>query len=199
MVMPRSRSRSMASSICSCMSRAATAPVRCRRRSESVVFPWSMCAMMLKLRICGAFMNAGSLAVAARRRSVRGQRLLGRLGSGPEQPVPVVGVPSLPQPDGVGMLLVEPLAAPEGPPGPPRLPGGPIQHDPPLAVGDRAQDHAPLPLGTGHLHQGLQLGRPREVALGVEVELLDAAGEGMVVDHVLGEGTLHDQLARALT
>ena len=33
------------------MSRVATVPVRCNNRSESVVFPWSMWAMMLKLRM----------------------------------------------------------------------------------------------------------------------------------------------------
>jgi hypothetical protein len=29
-------------------------PVRCSNRTESVVFPWSMWAMMLKLRMCAA-------------------------------------------------------------------------------------------------------------------------------------------------
>src|SRR5436189_5977362 len=51
MVMPRAFSRSMASSICADMSRSATVPVRFKRRSDSVVFPWSIWAMMLKLRI----------------------------------------------------------------------------------------------------------------------------------------------------
>src|SRR5580700_2961011 len=49
-VMPRSRSRSIASSICSPMARIATVFVTSSRRSESVVLPWSMCAMMQKLR-----------------------------------------------------------------------------------------------------------------------------------------------------
>src|SRR4029078_13462170 len=162
MVMPRSRSRSMASSIWSCMSRAATAPVRCSRRSESVVFPWSMCAMMLKLRICGAFMGAGSLAAAGGRGSVGGHGVLGELGRVPEEAVPVVGVPALPQPASIGMVLVEPLAAAEGPPGTAGLPGGGVEHDPALAVGDRAQDDPALALRVRHLHQRLQLGRPRE-------------------------------------
>src|SRR5437667_439181 len=39
MVMPRSRSRSIESSNCSCISRSEMVPVRCSRRSESVVFP----------------------------------------------------------------------------------------------------------------------------------------------------------------
>ena len=34
------------------MSRAETVPVRSKSRSLSVVFPWSMWAMMEKLRIC---------------------------------------------------------------------------------------------------------------------------------------------------
>src|SRR5438270_13151855 len=44
-VMPRSRSRSSWSSTCSTMSRGATVPVYSRSRSESVVFPWSTCAI----------------------------------------------------------------------------------------------------------------------------------------------------------
>ncbi len=51
MVMPRSRSRSMVSSNCSRMSRSATVPVRWRKRSASVDLPWSMWAMMQKLRM----------------------------------------------------------------------------------------------------------------------------------------------------
>src|SRR6266516_6056364 len=54
MVMPRSRSRSIESSNCSCMSRSEIVPVRLSKRSDSVVFPWSMWAMMLKLRMCDA-------------------------------------------------------------------------------------------------------------------------------------------------
>src|SRR5271156_1290590 len=49
--MPRSRSRSIASSNCSSISRCATVRVTSSRRSESVVLPWSMCAMMQKFRI----------------------------------------------------------------------------------------------------------------------------------------------------
>src|SRR5450759_9706 len=51
MVMPRSRSRSILSRSCSFMSRAATVPVTSRTRSASVDLPWSMWAMMLKLRM----------------------------------------------------------------------------------------------------------------------------------------------------
>src|SRR5437763_4565898 len=36
------------------MSRVMIVPVRCRRRSERVVFPGSIWAIMLKLRICAA-------------------------------------------------------------------------------------------------------------------------------------------------
>src|SRR5437016_2925461 len=51
MVMPRSRSRSMASSTWACISRAVKDPVNSSRRSASVDFPWSMCAMIAKLRM----------------------------------------------------------------------------------------------------------------------------------------------------
>ncbi len=51
MVMPRSRSRSMESRYCSRMSRASTAPVSSRMRSESVVLPWSMWLMIDRLRM----------------------------------------------------------------------------------------------------------------------------------------------------
>src|SRR3981189_223595 len=59
MVMPRSRSRSMESSTCSCISRWVSAPVISSRRSARVDLPWSMCAMMQKFR-----MNFGSIFLA---------------------------------------------------------------------------------------------------------------------------------------
>jgi hypothetical protein len=49
--MPRSRSRSMRSSTCSRISRSATVLVICSMRSASVDFPWSMWAIMEKLRM----------------------------------------------------------------------------------------------------------------------------------------------------
>src|SRR6059058_5040750 len=52
MVMPRSRSSSMSSRNCADISRAETAPVASRMRSASVDFPWSMWAMIEKLRMC---------------------------------------------------------------------------------------------------------------------------------------------------
>ncbi len=51
MVMPRSRSMSMESRYCARMRRGSTAPVISKMRSESVDLPWSMCAMMERLRI----------------------------------------------------------------------------------------------------------------------------------------------------
>src|ERR1700692_4819971 len=57
-VMPRSRSRSMESSTCSCISRDESAPVISSKRSARVDLPWSMCAMIQKLR-----MNCGSMDV----------------------------------------------------------------------------------------------------------------------------------------
>src|SRR3974377_804850 len=56
MVMPRSRSRSIESSTWSIISRCDSAPVASRRRSARVDLPWSMCAMIEKLR-----MNCGSI------------------------------------------------------------------------------------------------------------------------------------------
>src|SRR4051812_10834091 len=50
-VMPRSRSRSIESSTCSAISRSASPPHIWMKRSASVDLPWSMCAMMEKLRI----------------------------------------------------------------------------------------------------------------------------------------------------
>src|SRR5258708_5180376 len=51
MVMPRSRSMSMESSIWSWNSRSVTAPQRISRRSARVLLPWSIWAMIEKLRI----------------------------------------------------------------------------------------------------------------------------------------------------
>ena len=56
MVMPRSRSRSMSSRIWACISRPVTEPVSSSSRSLSVDLPWSMWAMMAKLRINFEFM-----------------------------------------------------------------------------------------------------------------------------------------------
>src|SRR4051794_9930878 len=50
-VIPRSRSSSIESSSCSRISRAETVSVTSRMRSASVDLPWSMCAMIEKLRI----------------------------------------------------------------------------------------------------------------------------------------------------
>src|SRR6266446_4400991 len=65
MVMPRSRSRSMESSTCSCISRCESAPVISSKRSASVDLPWSMCAMIQKLR-----MNFGSIYLMTGRGSL---------------------------------------------------------------------------------------------------------------------------------
>src|SRR5580658_11146506 len=56
MVMPRARSRAIASSTCAGISRAVSEPVSSSNRSESVDLPWSMCAMIAKSRI-----NLGSM------------------------------------------------------------------------------------------------------------------------------------------
>src|SRR5207253_3175662 len=54
MVMPRSRSSSIVSSSCGRCLRGSTAPVTSRMRSASVDFPWSMWAMIEKLRMLSA-------------------------------------------------------------------------------------------------------------------------------------------------
>ncbi len=51
MVMPRSRSMSIRSRYCARAARASTTPVSWSIRSASVDLPWSMWAMMQKLRI----------------------------------------------------------------------------------------------------------------------------------------------------
>src|SRR5262249_2089199 len=68
MVMPRSRSISMESSTCSTISRSASAPVAWISRSASVDLPWSIWAMIEKLRMLSmaAFMARG-LALASGR------------------------------------------------------------------------------------------------------------------------------------
>src|SRR5881296_3506086 len=60
MVMPRSRSKSIPSSTWSSISRRVRAPVSSRIRSDNVVLPWSMWAMMQKLRIERGSMGWGS-------------------------------------------------------------------------------------------------------------------------------------------
>ena len=50
-VMPRSRSRSIESSTWACISRLVSVPVASKSRSASVDLPWSMWAMMQKLRM----------------------------------------------------------------------------------------------------------------------------------------------------
>src|ERR1035441_10412867 len=51
LAMPRSRSMSIEWRYCARMSLGSTAPVSSKIRSDSVDLPWSMCAMMLRLRI----------------------------------------------------------------------------------------------------------------------------------------------------
>ena len=58
--MPRSRSRSIESSTCACISRSCRPPQIWMKRSASVDLPWSMCAMIEKLRI--SFIGAGTPA-----------------------------------------------------------------------------------------------------------------------------------------
>src|SRR5436190_13198555 len=54
MVMPRSFSKSIESSNCADISRSAIVPVRFNSRSDNVVLPWSIWAMMLKFLMCAA-------------------------------------------------------------------------------------------------------------------------------------------------
>src|SRR5260221_61296 len=59
--MPRSRSMSMESSTCSTISRSASPPVDWMSRSASVDLPWSICAMIAKLRMLGMALRADRL------------------------------------------------------------------------------------------------------------------------------------------
>src|SRR5436853_2843019 len=61
MVMPRSRSSSIVSSSCGRCLRGSTAPFVSRMRSASVDFPWSMWAMIEKLRMFRAGCTAQML------------------------------------------------------------------------------------------------------------------------------------------
>jgi hypothetical protein len=67
MVIPRSRSRSIESSTCSAISRSARPPQTWISRSASVDFPWSMCAMMEKLRVSRVSVIPGQLVDQGRR------------------------------------------------------------------------------------------------------------------------------------
>src|ERR1022692_1010781 len=62
MVIPRSRSRSIVSSTCAIISRWDRAPVVSRRRSASVDLPWSMWAIMEKLRMNSRSIDCGGLS-----------------------------------------------------------------------------------------------------------------------------------------
>ena len=71
MVMPRSRSMSIESSTCSTISRSAMVPVCWISRSASVDLPWSIWAMIAKLRMLSigwAVMGGGDSRAAARKK-----------------------------------------------------------------------------------------------------------------------------------
>jgi hypothetical protein len=72
--MPRSRSRSMESRNCARASRSETALVACKRRSASVLLPWSMWAMMEKLRIFTGIAQCSRRARSIHARKSRGNR-----------------------------------------------------------------------------------------------------------------------------
>src|SRR5689334_15933437 len=79
MVMPRSRSMSIRSRYCARALRSSSTPVSCSIRSASVDLPWSMCAMMQKLRMIEGSVRPGWGAVDVSgtghsRGSVRGRR-----------------------------------------------------------------------------------------------------------------------------
>ena len=65
-VMPRSRSMSMRSRYWARISRSETTPVICSIRSANVDLPWSMWAMMQKLRMFSGGVAAGSRGFRAR-------------------------------------------------------------------------------------------------------------------------------------
>src|SRR4051794_40769870 len=91
-VMPRSRSMSIRSRYCARMSRSETTPVICSIRSASVDLPWSMWAMMQKLRIA-----AGSVAAGSSGRRARGMAIQSPTTSAPSPaPPPSDSPPSRP-------------------------------------------------------------------------------------------------------
>src|SRR5215472_1439431 len=76
MVMPRSRSRSIESSTCAVISRSLSAPVNSSKRSASVDFPWSICAMMQKFRMnCGSMYFRAERSAAGKARQLRSHRV----------------------------------------------------------------------------------------------------------------------------
>ena len=58
-VMPRSRSMSIRSRYCARAARSSTTPVSWSIRSARVDLPWSMCAMMQKLRMIDGSVEPG--------------------------------------------------------------------------------------------------------------------------------------------
>ena len=58
-MIPRSRSMSMRSRYCARIERSSTTPVSCSIRSAKVDLPWSMCAMMQKLRMIDGSVRPG--------------------------------------------------------------------------------------------------------------------------------------------
>src|SRR3954462_4723027 len=76
-VMPRSRSMSMRSRYCARICRASTTSVSCNIRSARVDLPWSIWAMMQKLRMLAGAVDPGRMApiggTVVRSRGVGGQ------------------------------------------------------------------------------------------------------------------------------
>ena len=77
-VIPRSRSRSIESSTCARIARGSTVFVISRMRSASVDFPWSMWAMIEKLRMCAWSAMRRVTGYGARRGVPRGRRVVER-------------------------------------------------------------------------------------------------------------------------
>ncbi len=130
MVMPRSRSMSMRSRYWARICRGSTTPVICSIRSASVDLPWSMWAMMQKLRISAGSVRLGSgtlLGVAGTLvrfsvgpgPGVSGSSLTGFPGTGQSRPIEIVP-PILPRAGAslpFGHRPVPPPASPEALPG----------------------------------------------------------------------------------
>src|SRR3954467_12670940 len=94
--MPRSRSSSILSSTCGRCLRASTAPVTSRMRSASVDLPWSMWAMIEKLRMlaAGARMCLGLILGTPRPPRDESRDLVGLLEPHHEHGADVDGRPS---------------------------------------------------------------------------------------------------------
>src|SRR3954468_22068020 len=85
-VIPRSFSRSIESRCCSVSTRCDTWLVYSSSRSDSVVLPWSTCAMMQKLRVFLNGIGSGGGQVGKFTKALHGPRFFGAARQSTEHP-----------------------------------------------------------------------------------------------------------------